>query len=164
MPVRALTFDYWNTIMFAADPTGQWRADAWLELLAVNGHVVEPSQVREAFQAAWAMHRRAWIDNVQHSGPEFARVAVDALGRELEPPLRAELIERFMDEGDGTQFLPCPGIREVLRDVRARGLRIGIVCDVGITPSIGLRRLLDAHGLLQYFDGWSFSDEVGTYK
>jgi len=27
-----------------------------------------------------------------------------------------------------------------------------------------LRRYLDHHGLLQHFDGWSFSDEVGCYK
>ena len=35
---------------------------------------------------------------------------------------------------------------------------------MGITPSVGLRRLLEVHGLLHFFDGWSFSDEVGRYK
>ena len=44
------------------------------------------------------------------------------------------------------------------------GLRIGIICDVGLTPSPTLRRYLDHHGLLGYFDHWSFSDEVGAFK
>ena len=164
LPIRAITFDFWNTVMFAVDPTGRWRADAWLDLLAANGHVVDREQVRVAFQAAWQMHRQSWIDNVQHSGLTFATVAVDALARDLAPSLRTELVEAFMDEGDGGQFVPCPGVAEALSGLKARGVRIGIVCDVGITPSVGLRRLLDRHGLLGFFDGWSFSDEVGRYK
>jgi putative hydrolase of the HAD superfamily len=163
-PIRAITFDFWNTIMFAVDPSGQWRRDAWLELLAANGHVVEREAIGEAFQAAWKMHHRAWTENVQHSGTMFAAAAVDALGRDLTPALRAQLVEAFMHEGDGAQFIPCPGVAEALSGLESRGVRIGIVCDVGITPSVGLRRLLDVHGLLHYFDGWSFSDEVGRYK
>jgi FMN phosphatase YigB (HAD superfamily) len=33
-----------------------------------------------------------------------------------------------------------------------------------MTPSTSLRRYLDAHGVLEHFDHWSFSDEVGVYK
>ena len=163
-PIRAITFDFWNTIMFAVDPTGQWRRAAWLELLAANGHVVAPEAIGEAFQAAWKMHHRAWTENVQHSGSTFAAAAVDALELDLAPVLRTQLFDAFMHEGDGAQFLPCPGVAEALAGLESRGVRIGIVCDVGITPSVGLRRLLDVHGLLHFFDGWSFSDEVGRYK
>jgi FMN phosphatase YigB (HAD superfamily) len=162
--VRAITFDYWNTIMFAVDPAGQWRSDAWQALLAEGGHVVETPVIREAFKAAWSMHRTAWVDNVQHPGTAFAAVAVDALGLDLDAPVRAQLVEAFMHEGDGRQFVPCPGVDDALRALRERGVHIGIVCDVGITPSTGLRRLLEHHGLLAYFDGWSFSDEVGWFK
>ena len=35
---------------------------------------------------------------------------------------------------------------------------------MGITPSRTLRPFLDGHGLLGYFDHWSFSDEVGVFK
>ena len=41
---------------------------------------------------------------------------------------------------------------------------VGIVCDVGLTPSPVLRGYLDAHGVLDRFDHWSFSDEVGVFK
>jgi FMN phosphatase YigB (HAD superfamily) len=164
-PIRAVTFDFWNTILFAVDPTGQWRREVWLELLTANGHVVETEAIGEAFQAAWKMHHQAWTQNATHSGSTFAAAAaVDALELDVTPALRTQLIEAFMHEGDGAQFIPCPGVGDALAGLQSRGVRIGIVCDVGITPSVGLRRLLDRHGLLEYFDGWSFSDEVGRYK
>jgi HAD superfamily hydrolase (TIGR01549 family) len=58
----------------------------------------------------------------------------------------------------------APDIREALVALEERGLRIGIVCDVGFSGGALLRELLDREGLLGYFDGWSFSDETGHYK
>jgi putative hydrolase of the HAD superfamily len=43
-------------------------------------------------------------------------------------------------------------------------VKIGIICDVGMTPSTALRDVLAHHDLLSLFDHWSFSDEVGCYK
>lgn len=56
------------------------------------------------------------------------------------------------------------GIRPSLERLQARGIRIGIVCDVGFSGGEVLRELLDREGLLTYFSGWAFSDEVGHYK
>ena len=44
------------------------------------------------------------------------------------------------------------------------GIKLGIVCDVGITPSATLRGYLEHFDVLKYFDHWSFSDDVGVYK
>ncbi len=43
-------------------------------------------------------------------------------------------------------------------------MKLGIICDVGFTPSTTLRDHLIRHGVLPLFDHWSFSDEVGAYK
>ncbi|HEU4598729.1 MAG TPA: HAD-IA family hydrolase, partial [Solirubrobacterales bacterium] len=51
-----------------------------------------------------------------------------------------------------------------LEALRERGVRTGIVCDVGFSGGEMLRELLDAVDLLDYFSGWAFSDEVGHYK
>ena len=164
VPITAITFDYWNTIMYAVDPTGAWRRQAWLQLLAESGRDVDDATVGTAFQAAWALHHQAWIDNVQFSGATFANAAVDALGMDLEPGLRDALLAAFVHEGTLDDYQPCPGVEQAIRSASAMGLRLGIVCDVGITPSSGLRRLLQARGLLRHFAGWSFSDEVGRFK
>ena len=59
---------------------------------------------------------------------------------------------------------PTANIGVALRALRDAGLRIGIVCDVGMAPSTLLRTHLGTHGLIDYFDHWSFSDEVGVFK
>lgn len=164
MAIRAITFDYWNTIMFAADPAGQWRVDVWTELLSAEGLPVGPDDVQAAFRAAWAAHHDAWVANVQHTGTRFAEVAVAALPIAVGDRLRDTLVDAFVHEGDGDEYLPCPGVADALGALADAGVRVGIVCDVGITPSAGLRRVLERNGLLPRFDCWSFSDEVGWYK
>jgi 5'-nucleotidase len=50
-------------------------------------------------------------------------------------------------------------------DALARGgIRVGVICDIGLTPSTVVRKLLDRDGLARFFDDMSFSDEVGHYK
>jgi putative hydrolase of the HAD superfamily len=58
----------------------------------------------------------------------------------------------------------APGIHECLGALTGRGLRLGIVCDVGFSGGELLRGLLADEGLLAHFSGWAFSDEVGHYK
>lgn len=55
-------------------------------------------------------------------------------------------------------------IRPSLEALQTDGIRLGIVCDVGFSGGEVLRELLDREGLLTYFSGWAFSDEVGHYK
>jgi putative hydrolase of the HAD superfamily len=44
------------------------------------------------------------------------------------------------------------------------GIRLGIVCDVGLTDSQILRRRLAWFGVLDSFDAFAFSDETGWFK
>jgi len=66
--------------------------------------------------------------------------------------------------GDSAETELTPGMAEAIGVLVASGVRVGIICDVGLTPSITLRRALDHHGLLVQFGHWAFSDEVGVYK
>jgi FMN phosphatase YigB (HAD superfamily) len=43
-------------------------------------------------------------------------------------------------------------------------VRLGMICDTGLTPGRVVRRLLHQLGLLTYFDVCVFSDEVGVPK
>jgi putative hydrolase of the HAD superfamily len=43
-------------------------------------------------------------------------------------------------------------------------VRLGIICDIGLTPAPVLRDHLEARGILELFDDTTFSDEVGWYK
>jgi putative hydrolase of the HAD superfamily len=86
------------------------------------------------------------------------------LGLELPAAVQDRLVDAFSDAGRETPLETAAGVGEALDVLRASGLKIGIVCDVGLTPSPVLREHLERRGLLAKFHHWSFSDEVGAYK
>ncbi len=119
----------------------------------------------DAFAANWALFEDRWRTN---AGPWGATQTVDfvgaRLGLTLADGLRAALIENFRIVGGTAELELAPGVRECLEALRSAGCVLGIVCDVGLTDSPTLRARLDAFGLLEYFDAWSFSDETGWFK
>jgi putative hydrolase of the HAD superfamily len=89
---------------------------------------------------------------------------VRSLAIDPPPDLLADLAATFTGAADVADLMLAEGIEGCLRALRTNGVRIGIVCDVGMTPSSALIRLLDGRGMLRLFDHWSFSDDVGVYK
>ena len=78
--------------------------------------------------------------------------------------LRPRILEAFAGQGESAELRLLDGVADALAALSERGIRLGIICDVGFTPSPALLGHLERHGLLGYFDHWSFSDEVGVYK
>ena len=73
--------------------------------------------------------------------------------------------EAFLTAGRAATLEFSPGIRPTLEGLVARGIRLGIVCDVGFTSGELLRGLLRRRGPTRtVFSDWAFSDEVGHYK
>jgi putative hydrolase of the HAD superfamily len=159
---RAVTFDYWNTIMRPNPRVSDIRVAAWRARYEEVGHDVDEAVLRDAFTAVWEQHQASWLRNEQYTGERAARAALELIDRPVDPATRDALIEAFTTQTAGVEL--CDGVAELLSELHERGLRLGIICDVGFTPSIGLRRILDGFGLLSLFTGWSFSDEVGWYK
>jgi putative hydrolase of the HAD superfamily len=162
--VRAVTFDYWNTIVRADADQASYRVRAWQEEYSSVGHEVDEETIRIAFRAVWDEHHASWLRNEQYQAQRAGDLAVDLVARPVDPATRTRLVERFLTAGEEAGFTLCDGIDGALEDLRRRGIRLGIICDVGFTPSAGLRRMLEGFGLLDHFDGWSFSDDVGWYK
>ncbi len=164
-PLDAVTFDLWNTLLVARpeDFRGR-RIDLWLAALAEAQVDIDAGAIDACFERLLAVFDERWHANEQFTAIEAAAWAMDDLGLDPPPQLRAALLGAFVWTGD--EVLPelAPGVREVLEVLAASDVRIGIVCDVGMTPSTSLRRFLAAHEVLDHFDHWSFSDEVGVYK
>jgi FMN phosphatase YigB (HAD superfamily) len=164
-PVEAVTFDFWNTLLY--EPPGMLRArrlEAWSAILGGAGIELPRERLERAFDESWAEYERAWVDNRQYVHEEAIADIVHALDVAVPPDVLGALGAGFTEAADAADLRWTDGIEECLRVLRANGVRIGIVCDVGMTPSSALVRLLDGAGLLPMFDHWSFSDEVGVYK
>jgi putative hydrolase of the HAD superfamily len=164
-PIDAVTFDYWNTLVY--EDRGQLRGirlESWKAILEDAGIHVPPERLEQAFDDSWAEYERAWFDNRQYLHDEAVADIVRAIGVTPADGVVTALAESFPGAADGADLHLTEGIEDCLRALRAAGVRIGIVCDVGMTPSPSLIKLLDTRGLLSFFDHWSFSDEVGVYK
>lgn len=161
----AVTFDFWNTL--AAERPGYMRAiriERMLNLLADAGIEADSKRLGDAVDAAFSQHWHAWHEDTQFLAADGLEHVLSEININPDHTLRAELRAAFELQGEDLELLAAPGIGDALESLRAAGYRIGIVCDVGFTPSVRLRGFLGREGLLDFFDGWSFSDEVGHYK
>ena len=159
----AVTFDFWNTI--ATVPSGAMSAARERGVAAAcasHDVEVEAELLVEALAQVGVDWERSWAEGRHLPPREAAESLVRTLG--VEGAAREMVVEAFLGAGREVELEFAPGIRRCLEELRERGLRLGIVCDVGFSGGELLRELLDAEGLLEHFDGWGFSDEVGHYK
>jgi FMN phosphatase YigB (HAD superfamily) len=169
--IRAVTFDYWETLVsegagIDAEEDGTMRARQlrrWSEILAAAGMPVSDAAIDVAFGRNWEVFHESWRTNVQHGPAEATPRICELLAVDPSQDVRAELLASFAQVGRTAPLRLAPGAEECLRGLKAAGVRIGIVCDVGMTASPTLRERLDMFGVLRYFDHWSFSDEVGCF-
>jgi HAD superfamily hydrolase (TIGR01549 family) len=172
--VTAVTFDYWNTL--CSEPPGGYlrgrRLEAMSQVLVDAGvgsaGVVLPV-LTAGYDAAWASWHDGWRANRQFTGVDAAHTICDALERSFADspglaPLRARLCDAFASQSNGADLHLVDGVADTLAALSERSVRLGIICDVGFTASPVLLAHLERHGILKFFDHWSFSDQVGVYK
>ena len=165
MTLEAITFDYWNTLMHEDGSSLALRRELWAARLGSVGVAVAEHELDMAFEGGWRRFNEAWEANRQYRIHDAARDLLVDLGLEhLDGELHDQLVADLDVVAEKVDLSAAPGIEGCLQQLKDAGLRIGIICDVGMTPSTSLRRQLERHGLLGYFDHWSFSDDVGWYK
>jgi FMN phosphatase YigB (HAD superfamily) len=160
----AVTFDYWNTLVREAGGSRDGRVDAWLGLLEGEGVALERERLGAAFDSTWQLYVEHWQANRLFGANDAVDAVLAALDEDPGPAVRRALVEVITDPPPERTPSLTDHIAGCLDRLRSAGLRIGIICDVGLTPSVTLRRWLVHHGLLDRFDHWSFSDEVGVFK
>jgi FMN phosphatase YigB (HAD superfamily) len=166
VPFDAVTFDYWHTLFRAGDPedSKSRRAEWVVAVLRRFELEVADTKLREALDVLARAGHQNWVDNRQYYAPHASAELLELLEIEAEAELLDAMIRAYGGEDEPPIVEPTPNVEIALRALRDAGLRIGIVCDVGMAPSRLLREHLTRHGLIDYFDHWSFSDEVGVFK
>jgi FMN hydrolase / 5-amino-6-(5-phospho-D-ribitylamino)uracil phosphatase len=161
--IEAVTFDFWNTI--ATVPPGAMNEARRRGIAAAceGAEVeVEPKLLTASLEEVGRRWERSWEEGVHLHPQEGAAMVGEALG--VEETVAELVAEAFLEAGRRVDLELAPGIGSALEELRGRRIRIGIVCDVGFSGGALLRDLLEGEGLLEHFDGWAFSDEVGQYK
>ncbi len=161
----AVTFDYWNTLVW--ESRGQMRGlriEAWAGLLEEAGYATERTLLDAVFEASWNRYVEHWTANQQYQAARAAEDIIEQLGFKVPTRVRGDLVDAFTSVGASAELHLCDGAAEVVGALAAAGVRVGVICDVGMTPSTILRDHLDRHQLLGAFHHLTFSDEVGHYK
>ncbi len=164
--IEAVTFDYWQTLV--AERLGDMRSaqiDRFEATLAEAGQSRGRAVLEAAFTANWVRFERHWQENLgQYSPAHSVDFLLDHLGLDGTGALREALIDGFRVVGENVALRLAPGIEACLDVLASAGVRIGIVCDVGLTSASTLRARLEEFGLLRYFGAWAFSDETSWFK
>jgi putative hydrolase of the HAD superfamily len=164
-PLQAVTFDFWNTLVH--ETPGQLRGlrvTAWEHALERAGMPVARDVIEQAIDDSWRTFDASWQANHQYRAPDAAALVLGKLPVRVDGALRDEMVDLFVTVGSTAELPATSNVDVALAALKDAGVRIGIICDVGMTPSTILREHLEKHGLLEWFDHWSFSDEVGVYK
>jgi len=150
-PVKAVTFDFWNTIARERPGTAmtEMRQQAVIAACEACGVEVEAELLVASLEEAVTSYHRSWSAGTHFHPSEGAEMLVRALG--LEGAAREMVAEAFLTAGRGAKLELAPEIRPCLEALSARGIKLGIVCDVGFTGGELLRDFLDREGLLGYF-------------
>ena len=167
--LRAVTFDFWDTLVAGAAGSGsamrRLQIDRFAATLDAGDRHVPDDELSEAFDANWERFEERWVANTgQYTPADTVDFVADRVGTALDDALRARLIDGFREVGELVPLELAPGIADALETFRSAGVRLGIVCDVGLTPAPTLRARLRSFGLLDRFDAWAFSDETGWFK
>jgi putative hydrolase of the HAD superfamily len=136
--------------------------------LAESGHVygsrelaAADARVGEAFAAIWQDHRDI-------APEDQVRMFLGALDPALPTALDEGVLKRIVRAYQEPTLRHPPAITtgavEAVRDLRAHGLRLGLISNTGRTPGRILRRLLADAGLLPSLEILVFSDEARVRK
>ncbi|MCA9189477.1 MAG: HAD family hydrolase [Pirellulaceae bacterium] len=172
--IEAITFDLWDTIVDDDSDEPKRAARQLRSKRLERRHLLwqalndqQPTDlapVTLAYDTADAAFNRVWHDqHVTWTIAERLRVALQGLGRSLPNDVFAQVVhDHEMMEVDIPPNM-IDGCAAALAELSSR-FRLAIVSDAIVTPGRYLRKLLEDHGVLSYFQSFAFSDEVGYSK
>ena len=158
--IRVVTYDCWGTLLKDRDWEGAMdkRAGALRRFLDLD-----EAESRDLLEEAWGKHDEAW-KQVETFGPgRMAAYCLEARGVSDDDSITA-LTKEFEEASLEAGVEAVEGASETLAALRGHNIRLGLVCDTGMTPGRVVRQLLADNGLLQFLQVLCFSDEVGVPK
>ena len=172
MPIRALLFDLWGTLVVdnsqRDEPRHRARLQLSCEALAAAGSAHPEEVVATALQKLGeehgALHGRGRDIAVPEKVELFLESIEHGLSHRLPPDALGAVEHALVIPGRLTPPLSAPGARDTLEEARRRGLALGLVSNTGLTPGYVLRGVLADHGLRPYLQVLTFSDEARLAK
>lgn len=168
--IRAVTFDFWNTLYTPADDaeTLRRRRDRRVAVVTsffgMAGKRADSDAVGRSLAAlAEAVTSMRVQQQRSFTHAELGRQIARAVGFDLGQKAAEVLAEGVSAVGLGHPPAPLDGAGGLLSRLHRR-VRLGIISDTGLTLGMHLREVMASHGLAEYIGHFTWSDETLTTK
>lgn len=172
--IKAVGFDLWETLITSPPELSRrqeiLRLDRLEEVLISLGHdSVSRSALEHAYREGWnRCYQLYWSADLDVPCRQQVLHLLDLM--DLQGAISGD--ERALDRVENAYVGevhddPPPlvaGAFETISELRASGLRIGLISNTGRIPGRMLREILEFHQLAPFFDAMVFSDEHGECK
>jgi len=167
--IRAVTFDFWNTLYVEGPASSRrrrrvLRREYAADFFAAAGVEVTARQLDYAFEIVF--HDMEHFRLVRHAGmtaEDIGRRMARTVGSRLDGPEAVRLGKLISSATREAPPVPVGGARAVLEALRGK-VRLGLICDTGFTLGHDLYAVMEADGIAQLLDQFTFSNQTGTTK
>lgn len=172
MSVRAITVDFWGTLLFDP-PSSDNRYKArrlrdFENILAGAGVRASSSALDRAYEASAVYLSRIWAKHRDVPVADHVRAILGGVDSGLPARLPPDVLAALVDAYSRPALLVPPavddGALKALSVLREEGYTLAVVSNTMRTPGATLRKILEGFGLLRCFAHTVFSDEVGVRK
>ncbi|MCK4672351.1 HAD family hydrolase [candidate division WOR-3 bacterium] len=161
--IKAITFDFWETIICAIDYSDV-RINFLTRILEIEGFSKNRKLIKDAYLSAQKAFYNTWKNEQKYiAALERTESILKTLEINLSNKSKHNIIKHFEEI---TLLAPPPLMNDsemVLKSLY-NNYRIGLICDSGLSPGKILRKILKYHNVLKYFCCTIFSDEIGRNK
>ena len=162
--LHAITFDLWNTLI-ANRFYGNQRLYYLIDFLHDHSYEVSLDELKEKYNRVLEKHRTTEkkFGLLHFQLEDRLKELFSTLNLDITPQHLNKLI---VDLEDILMLNPPPlmdGVKETL-DILSSNFKLGLISDTGITPGRVLRKVLENHEILKYFQTTIFSNETGYLK
>ena len=172
MSVRAVTIDFWGTLLFDGPGSDnrykRRRLGDFASILAEAGVAVSAAALDRAYEQSASTLGRIWMQNRDVPVEQHVRAILDQvdphLADGLAPERMAALVRAYADPALAVPPTVDDGALGALQALAARGLTLAVISNIMRSPGVTLRKILAHYRLLPYFSVLTFSDECRIRK
>ena len=166
--IQVVTLDLWQTLVIDNQEWGRERArlriEGAVEALRDDGEHFSEDQVREAYRACYRACRAIREEEQDVSFKEqvqiFLRGIADGLLERISRETFARILNRYADAFFDSPPVMAEGVPGMLKTLKEREYRLGLISNTGMTPGRVFRAYLEDLDIIQFFDHLTFSDEI----
>ena len=170
--IRAIAFDLWETLITNSPELSRLQKEARMtrleQILTRHGFAREAERLEHAHHREWnrcqELYWSADLDIPCRRQVEHLLEELELDAASFDEGTLAEIESAFASAPLHALPATVDGARDVLREMRVRDLRVGLISNTGRTPGSVLREVLMRLDLAPSIDAMVFSNEHGECK